>query len=89
MSGLTFQQKLLLQNRYGVVLCHSATQSGEAFYHFIKADSKNTDKLLKAQGSGGIVDFTAYGEIVLSGWGSEPSAADIAWIKAMFPEDKT
>lgn len=72
MSHLSFQDKLMLQSHYGVVLCTSSTETGEPFFHYVMADRKHIEKLQREYEKGSVVDFTAYGEILLSGWGETP-----------------
>lgn len=72
MAHLTFQDKLMLQTNYGVVLCSSSTATGEPFFHYVMADKKHIDQMNRDYENGTEVDFTAYGEILLSGWGETP-----------------
>ncbi len=72
MTALSLQTKLMLQNNYGVVLCNSTTENGEPFFHFVKADKKNIEQMNRDYQAGKEVDFTSYGEILLSGWGENP-----------------
>ena len=72
-AHLSFQDKLMLQNNYGVVLCKSTAPNGEPFFHYVMADKKNIDQMQRDYESGADVDFSSYGEILLSGWGEKPS----------------
>ncbi len=74
MVAFSFQDKLMLQTNYGVVLCHSETDDGEAFFHYVMAHRKNIEKMHRDQQRGADVDFESYGEILLSGWGENPPA---------------
>ncbi|MDX2074775.1 MAG: hypothetical protein SFX19_10520 [Alphaproteobacteria bacterium] len=72
MSNLSFQEKLVLENNYGVVLCNSSTEEGEPFFHYVMADRKHIEQMHRDYESGAKVDFSAYGDIILSGWGKTP-----------------
>jgi hypothetical protein len=74
MSKLTFQDKVMLESHYGVVLCSSKTKEGEPFFHYVMADRKNIEQMHKDYAEGKEVDFASYGEILLSGWGEKPEA---------------
>ena len=63
----------MLQTNYGVVLCTSETTKGEPFFHYVMADKKNIDKMQRDYSAGAQVDFSSYGEILLSGWGEKPA----------------
>ena len=72
MSYLTFKDQLRLEKNYGVVLCNSVTPEGKPFFHYVMADKKNIEKMHRDFEKGGDVDFTSYGEILISGWGETP-----------------
>ena len=71
---LSFQDKLSLQKNYGVVLCTSQTDMGRPFFHYVMADRKAIDQMQRDYESATHVNFTDYGEILLSGWGEKPPA---------------
>lgn len=73
MTHLSFKDKLVLQDNYGVVLCKSHTKTGQQFFHYVMADKKNIDRLARANENNDFVDFSDFGEIILSGWGEKPS----------------
>ena len=72
MSHLSFRDKLSLK-AYNVVLCTAKAANGEAFFHYLMADKPNIEKMHRDQEAGKEVDFTSYGEILLSGWGEKPA----------------
>jgi len=72
MARLSFQDKLMLQKNYGVVLCSSKTKEGEPFFHYVMADRDSIEKMQDDYEAGAEVDFSTYGEILLSGWGDKP-----------------
>jgi len=86
--GLSFQEKLMIQTSYGVVLCTSETARGEPFFHYVMADKKNIDRMQRDQASGAPVNFSSYGEILLSGWGEKPAPEYELIISEYFQSDE-
>lgn len=75
----------MLQSNYGVVLCHSCTESGEPFFHYVMGDKNGIEQMHRDYQSGKDVDFSTYGEIVLSGWGEKPTPEYELILNALFP----
>lgn len=73
MGSFSHQQLVQLQNYYGVVLCRSSTESGDPFFHYVMADKENIEKMHQDHQTGKEVDFASYGEILISGWGENPT----------------
>jgi hypothetical protein len=71
--ALTHKDKVILQNNDGVMLCKSHTPEGQPFFHYVLADKKNIEQMDRDKESGKVVDFSSYGEILLSGWGEKPT----------------
>lgn len=86
MSNISFQNKVMLESNYGVVLCRSCTESGKPFFHYVMADKKGIGQMRRDYQSGKVIDFSSYGEIVLSGWGENPSPEYDLMLGELFPQ---
>lgn len=84
MSYLSFQDIVRLGGHKGIVLCRSATVSGEPFFHYIKADRQHIEQMHRDYAEKKTVNFTTYGEIVYSGWGENPSEKEERMIHERF-----
>ena len=71
----------MLQNGACIMLCRSHTDDGRPFFHYIKAKRKIVERMHEDYDLGKHVDFAAYGEIVYSGWGENPTPEEEAAIK--------
>ena len=81
MPALSFQQKVMLDGHYGIVLIRAKDEQGEAFFHYIMAERKAIEKMQRDYEAGkNPVDYTDYGKILYSGWG-EPTPAQEALVK--------
>ena len=76
MSAMSFQELVKIGDNKAIVLCFSATDSGDKFFHYIKADRVNIKKMHYDYLERKEVDFSEYGEILYSGWGERPSEAE-------------
>lgn len=86
MSGISFQSKLMLESNYGIVLCRSCTDSGKPFFHYVMSDRKAIEQMHRDYQSGKTVDFAEYGQIVLSGWGKNPTPEYDLILNDLFPQ---
>lgn len=71
--ALSHKDKITLQHSDGVMLCRSRTDDGQPFFHYVLADKKHIEQMYRDKEAGIPVDFTQYGEILLSGWGEKPT----------------
>ncbi len=76
MSALSFQEVVKIGGNKVIVLCFSATESGDRFFHYIKTDRCNLQRMRLDYVERKEVDFSEYGEIIHSGWGEEPGIDD-------------
>lgn len=86
MPNMSFQEIVKLGSHYGVVLCRSVTKTGEPFFHYIKAKKPQIEQMHRDYAAQKEVDFFIYGEVILSGWGKNPSADEERIIKEKFPQ---
>jgi len=85
MPNISFQEIIKLESRYGIVLCRSVSKTGEPFFHYIMAKKQQIEQMHRDYAARKDIDFFAYGEVVHSGWGKNPSAEDEHIIKQKFP----
>lgn len=73
---MSFQEIVKIGHNKAIVLCRGVSETGECFFHYIKTDKSNLQKMQRDFAEKKEVDFSEYGEIIHSGWGENPSPAD-------------
>ncbi len=69
MHELNYSQKLDLERNDGVVLLTGENESGQDFYAYILMEKEQVEQMMRDADNGTEVDFTSYGEVILSGIG--------------------
>jgi len=88
MPALSFQEKVMLTNNYGIVLIRSTDAQGRAFFHYIQAERKAIEQMRRDyEAQKEWIDYTGYGEILYSGWG-EPTPDEEAMVKEKWGDKK-
>jgi len=83
MATLSHQQKVLLSNHYGIVLCHAKDEKNQPLFHYVMAEKGEMERLYRDYDLGTPLDFTSYGQILYSGWG-EPTEEEADMVKKAF-----
>lgn len=88
MSQVSFVQKLIKSGTVPIHLVRCKDVHGRDCYHFVIASHHKIDALKAIED--GVFDVKDYGEVVASGFGSEPSQAvkDMLWEKYQFNADE-
>jgi len=84
MSNLQFVHRVKLQNNLAIVLIRANNEEGKPFYIYLQARKEELIKMQNDYQNKKSSDFSKYGEILFSGWSSEPPAELVQYIKAHY-----
>ena len=82
--SMSFQDIVKIGDGRAIVLCFAEDDYGKKFFHYIISDRESIKQMYHDYDHKKEVDFSAYGQIIHSGWGEKPTAEDEKFVRETF-----